>query len=69
MPPEQLFNRPLTKFADLYSLGITLVCLLTGRKSTEICQLIDANYRLDVRSHLGHLPPRFLDWMMQINHR
>lgn len=66
MPPEQLFNRPLTKAADLYGLGVTLVCLLTGRKSLEISQLIDANYRLDLRSHLGHLPPRFLDWLIQM---
>jgi serine/threonine protein kinase len=66
MPPEQLFNRPLTKAADLYGVGVTLVCLLTGRKSLEISQLIDANYRLDLRSHLGHLPPRFLDWLIEM---
>ncbi len=66
MPPEQLFNRPLTKAADLYSLGVTLVCLLTGHKSTEIDQLIDHNYRLDLRSHLGHLPANFLAWLIKI---
>ncbi|WP_310483286.1 serine/threonine-protein kinase [Chamaesiphon sp. VAR_48_metabat_403] len=66
MPPEQLFNRPLTKAADLYGLGVTLVCLLTGQKSLEISQLIDTNYRLDLRSHLGHLPPRFLDWLIKM---
>lgn len=66
MPPEQLFNRPLTKAADLYSLGVTLVCLLTGHKSTEIDQLIDHNYRLDLRSHLSHLPPNFLAWLIKI---
>ena len=66
MPPEQLFNRPLTKAADLYGVGVTLVCLLTGRKSMEISQLIDVNYRLDLRSHLGQLPPRFLDWLTQM---
>jgi serine/threonine protein kinase len=66
MPPEQLFNRPLTTAADLYSLGVTLVCLLTGHKSTEIEQLIDHNYRLDLRSHLGHLPPKFLAWLTKM---
>jgi serine/threonine protein kinase len=66
MPPEQLFNRPLTKAADLYSLGVTLVCLLTGHKSTEIDQLIDNNYRLDLRSHLSHLPANFLAWLIKI---
>jgi serine/threonine protein kinase len=66
MPPEQLFNRPLTKSSDLYSLGVTLVCLLTGHKSTEIDRLIDHNYRLDLRSHLGHLAPKFLAWLTKI---
>jgi serine/threonine protein kinase len=66
MPPEQLFNRPLTKAADLYSLGVTLVCLLAGRKSTEIDQLIDNNYRLDLPTHLGHLPSAFLAWLIKI---
>ncbi len=66
MPPEQLFNRPLTKAADLYSLGVTLVCLLTGYKSTEIDRLIDHNYRLDLRSHLGYLPANFLAWLIKI---
>jgi serine/threonine protein kinase len=66
MPPEQLFNRPLTTAADLYSLGVTLVCLLTGHKSTEIDRLIDHNYRLDLPAHLGHLPPRFLAWLTKM---
>jgi serine/threonine protein kinase len=66
MPPEQLFNRPLTKAADLYSLGVTLVCLLTGYKSTAIDQLIDNNYRLDLRLHLSHLPANFLAWLIKI---
>jgi serine/threonine protein kinase len=56
MPPEQLFNQPLTKSADLYSLGITLVCLLTKIQSTKISQLIDHNYRLDLQNHRE--PPR-----------
>jgi serine/threonine protein kinase len=66
MPPEQLFNRPLTKSSDLYSLGVTLVCLLTGHKSTEIDRLIDHHYRLDLPTHLGHLPPKLLAWLTKI---
>lgn len=66
MPPEQLFNRPLTKASDLYSLGVTLVCLLTGMKSTEIDRLIDHNYRLDLQRHLSHLPPKFLAWLTKM---
>ncbi|PSB47233.1 serine/threonine-protein kinase [Chamaesiphon polymorphus] len=66
MPPEQLFNRPLTKASDLYSLGVTLVCLLTKMKSTEIDRLIDHNYRLDLPKHLSHLPPKFLAWLTKM---
>jgi serine/threonine protein kinase len=66
MPPEQLFNRSLTTASDLYSLGVTLVCLLTKYKSTEIDRLIDHNYRLDLQTHLGHLPPNFLAWLTKI---
>jgi serine/threonine protein kinase len=66
MPPEQLFNRPLTTASDLYSLGVTLVCLLTKYKSTEIDRLIDHNYRLDLPTHLGYLPPKFLAWLTKM---
>lgn len=41
MPPEQLYNRQLTPATDLYSLGMTLICLLTKTKSREVDTLID----------------------------
>ncbi|MBP0020864.1 MAG: serine/threonine protein kinase [Cyanobacteria bacterium SBLK] len=60
MPPEQLFNRELTTASDLYGLGVTLICLLTGIKSGEIGNLIDADYRL----HFRHLvPPQEIGWL------
>ncbi len=60
MPPEQLFNRELTAASDLYGLGATLICLLTGTKSTNIGNLIDANYCL----HFQHLvPPLKRGWV------
>ena len=66
MPPEQLFNRQLTQASDLYGLGVTLICLLTGTKSVDIGNLIDANYRL----HFQHLVPPlqrgWLNWLSKM---
>jgi len=60
MPPEQMFNRKLTKASDLYGLGATLICLLTGTKSADVGNLIDANYGI----HFRHLvPPLQQGWM------
>ncbi|MCU0546529.1 MAG: serine/threonine protein kinase [Oscillatoriaceae cyanobacterium Prado104] len=60
MPPEQMFNRELTKASDLYGLGVTLICLLTGTKSADVGNLIDANYVI----HFRHLvPPLQQGWM------
>jgi len=60
MPPEQLFNREITKASDLYGLGAMLICLLTGTKSVDIGSLIDANYYIRFR-HL--VPPLQRGWM------
>lgn len=63
MPPEQLFNRQLTMASDLYSLGMTLICCLTGTPSTEAGQLIDDANRVKVRPLLPQLNPRFAVWL------
>jgi serine/threonine protein kinase len=64
MPPEQMFNRQLTKASDLYSLGATLICLLTGTKSQNVGQLIDCDSNcFSFRSRLCRLNPSFLDWL------
>ncbi|WP_228056383.1 serine/threonine-protein kinase [Microcoleus sp. LEGE 07076] len=60
MPPEQMFNRELTEASDLYGLGATLICLLTGTKSVDVGNLIDDNYGI----HFRHLvPPLQQGWM------
>lgn len=63
MPPEQLFNRQLTEASDLYSLGATLVCLLTKIKSTEIGNLIDENYQINCKQLVPQLNPQFVSWL------
>ncbi|OLP18722.1 hypothetical protein BST81_09060 [Leptolyngbya sp. 'hensonii'] len=63
MPPEQLFNRQLTEASDLYGLGVTLICLLTGTKSTEIGQLIDISYRVNFKPLLPKISVRWANWL------
>jgi serine/threonine protein kinase len=45
MPPEKLFNRPLTTASDLYGLGATTIALLTNISAINISNLIDENYQ------------------------
>lgn len=47
MPPEQLLNQKLTTASDLYSLGATLVCLLSGISSNALSNYIDHTYSID----------------------
>ena len=54
MPPAQLFNQRLTSTSDIYSLGVSLICLLTGTPTDRVHDLFDSNYRIKFQ-HL--LPP------------
>ncbi len=66
MSPEQMFNRELTKASDLYSLGATLICLLTGIKSGDIGNLIDADYRIIFRHLIPPLERGWINWLEKI---
>ena len=63
MAPEQLYNRQLSEATDLYGLGATLICLLTGTKSTAIETLIDEEGRINFKPLLPKLSLRFVDWL------
>ena len=63
MPPEQMFNRQLTAASDLYSLGATLICLLTQTKSTEIGNLMDEAYLINFKPLLPNLSVAFINWL------
>ncbi len=66
MPPEQILKHPLTPASDLYSLGATLICLLTGIKSEDIGQLIDETYNFKLDSLKSIVNKRFIDWLKKM---
>jgi serine/threonine protein kinase len=66
MPPEQLLDRDLTEASDLYGLGVTLICLLTQTKSTEINQIIDSHYRLQFQELVPFLSEPLIDWLAKM---
>lgn len=66
MPPEQLFNRQLTNASDLYGLGGTLICLLTGTKSVDIGNLIDADYRIKFRHLVPPVKRGLINWLEKL---
>ncbi|MFB2877250.1 protein kinase domain-containing protein [Floridanema aerugineum] len=64
MPPEHLHE--LTKSSDIYSLGATLICLLTGKTTTTIQDLLDKRdrYRIRFQKQIPeHINPRFISWL------
>ncbi len=66
MAPEELFNRPLTKGSDLYSLGATIICLATNTRSTDINNLLDDNYQLEFEHLLTGISPLFIHWLQRM---
>jgi Protein kinase domain/Pentapeptide repeats (8 copies) len=66
MPPEEQFGRSLTEASDLYSLGATLICLLTGTRSVDVGKLIDDNYRFEFKKLVSKINPRFVEWLLKM---
>jgi uncharacterized protein YjbI with pentapeptide repeats len=63
MPPEEQFGRTLTEASDLYSLGATLICLLTGTRSVDVGKLIDDDYRFNFKKLVPKVSPHFISWL------
>jgi hypothetical protein len=65
-PPEELFNRPLTTASDLYSLGATLIALITNTSAVEISRLIDENYQFKFSHLVKGINPDFINWLQKM---
>lgn len=64
MPPELFLGRKLGRSSDLYSLGITLVCLLSGYRSCEVSELINHQFEVDFSKALpSEIPWEFRAWL------
>lgn len=63
MAPEQLYNQELSKATDLYGLGATLICLLTGTNNSAIDSLIDDTGRIDFKHLVSQLDPLSIKWL------
>lgn len=66
MAPEQLFSRQISEASDLYGLGATLICLLTGIPSTDLSELIDDDYRISFKSLVPKLSLRWIEWLQKM---
>jgi uncharacterized protein YjbI with pentapeptide repeats len=64
IPPEQLSNRQLTSASDIYSLGVTLICLLTGITTDQAQNLLDKNYCPQFKHLLpDKTHPKLITWL------
>jgi serine/threonine protein kinase len=63
MPPEQMLNKPLTEASDLYGLGATIICLLTGIGSIELSSLVNHEFRINYKSLVTKYSLRFIAWL------
>ncbi len=64
--PEQIIKPTLA--SDLYSLGVTLVCLISDKSITEIRDFTSADdpYQLNLKSLLPELERQFRQWLAKM---
>jgi serine/threonine protein kinase len=62
--PEEQFGYPLTQASDLYSLGATLICLLTNTLAADIGKVIENGDRWQFPKLSNRLNPRFRSWLL-----
>ncbi|MGK7886136.1 MAG: serine/threonine protein kinase [Crocosphaera sp.] len=62
MPPEQFLQQELSNASDLYSLGATIICLVTGIKSTHLNTIVDG-FTINFQSKVSQYNLRFVKWL------
>lgn len=72
LPPPFLFSSEQTANPDIYSLGVSLICLMTGTATNQALSLFDNTYRPQFK-HLipGNIDPQSIQFLerMVIPHR
>lgn len=64
MPPEQLHNQQLTEASDLYSVGMTLICLITNTKSGDVGSLMDlSSNKVIFNKKIPNVGVYFVNWL------
>lgn len=67
IPPEQKRGRKLTKNSDLYSLGVTLSCLITGTESNKINNLIGQDGTFNLQGLISNkMSLTWIEWLGNI---
>jgi uncharacterized protein YjbI with pentapeptide repeats len=67
VPPERLAYLHLSSGADIYSLGVTLVSLLTGTPTNCIEQLLDRDRQIQFQHLLpNNIHPQFTAWLTKM---
>lgn len=60
--PEQFLHRIVLSSSDLYSLGVTIYCLLTNTKTEEVNKLIDSRYQFKLSELREKVSREWLAW-------
>ncbi|BAQ65937.1 protein kinase domain-containing protein [Geminocystis sp. NIES-3709] len=75
IPPEKKRGRELTKNSDLYSLGVTLSCLITGTDVNKVSNLIGQDGAFNLQRQISNkMSLTWIEWLENIvainpNHR
>lgn len=67
IPPEQKRGKKLTKNSDLYSLGVTLSCLITGTEADKINSLIGQDGTFNLQGLISNkMSLTWIEWLENI---